>query len=325
MEIYGYMEFKILGDIIGESLIDEHIFTMTSIQNTKFELKLQLKEKKILTRCHKEVSDDLYNFFKTGFYKSIKLSNDEGDIREDIDKNIIQNFQDDFNNFKSDFFEVTNRLLHYIKTWLSHEEITGIENNSIICSYDGEIWLKFSIIPIINAFDKVIFSNFDEKNCNMIQMCIDNNIEPFIALDFLAKAKSEPDSRHSWVYTTIAAELAIKEFLIAKHPQLETLLIELPSPPLDKLYRKILREYEGIDAYIKIKDIQTAVKIRNYIIHRPQAYIPISAQNSFIYIRLVEATIYQLLQRLHPQLEPIIKDHYPPQMGYNELEKIPDF
>jgi len=325
MKIYGYIEFKVLGDIISEAVNDEHVFTITSNQNTKFELKLQLKEKKILTRCQKEVSDDLYIFLKTGYYKSIKLTDEEGNFRKDIDENIIQNFQDDFNAFKSGFFEVTNRLLHYIKMWLSHEEIIGIEYESVICSFDGETWLKFQSIPMLSAIDKIIFSNLDEENYNMIQTCMDNNIEPFIALEFLAKAKSEHDSRYSWLYTTIAAELAIKEFLIAKHPHLETLLNELPSPPLDKLYGKILREYEGIDSYIKIKDIKTAVKIRNHLIHRPNVRTPISGQNSFIYIRLVEATIYQLLQRLYPQLEPIIKDHYPPQMGYTELEKVPDF
>ncbi len=325
MKLYGYIEFKILGDIIGKAPLDEYIFSITSSQNTKFELKLQFKEKKILTRCQKEVSDDLYNFLKTGVYKSIRLADENGTFRKGIDKKIIQEFNEEFNSFSSDFFEVSDRLKNYIKIWLSHKEIEGIEHDSIVCSVDGETWLEFHSMPMINAIDKVIFSNFDEKNCKMIQACIDKNIEPFIALEFLIKAQSEPDARYRWVYTTIAAEIAIKEFLITKHPHLEVLLNELPSPPLDKLYGKILREYEGIESYIKIKDIKTAVKIRNYIIHRPKANVPISGQNSFIYTRLVEATIYQLLQRLYPQLEPIIKDHYPPQMGYVELEKVPDF
>jgi len=44
-------------------------------------------------------------------------------------------------------------------------------------------------------------------------------------------------------------------------------------------------------------------------------------QNPFIYLRLIEATIYQLMLQLYPKIAPIVKDFYPPEMGYSELEK----
>ena len=139
-------------------------------------------------------------------------------------------------------------------------------------------------------------------------------------MEFLQKAINDSDSRHKWIYATIATELAIKEFLMKKNPILEVLLNEVPSPPLDKLYGKILKEYCGIEPYMKIKDIQYGVKIRNLVVHRPRD-IDLDAQDTYIYVRLIEATIFQFLSNLYPEIAPIVSDHYPPVMKYIELEQ----
>ncbi len=54
--------------------------------------------------------------------------------------------------------------------------------------------------------------------------------EPLIAMTHLHRAVNEPLPRHKWIDATIAAELAVKEFLIRKCPELRSLLERLPSP-----------------------------------------------------------------------------------------------
>jgi len=66
------------------------------------------------------------------------------------------------------------------------------------------------------------------ENSDKIQHCIDSGFEPFIALDFLYKAKIEENTKFKWIYATIAAELAIKEFIIRKEPMYEILLYTAP-------------------------------------------------------------------------------------------------
>ena len=325
MKIEVLQKFKIIGDFTEDPSIDNFEFKISNADNNVFYVKLFAKTKRIETRCQKEISNDFYNLLKTGQYQGIQIFDETGERREDIDEKIQNALNNEFSILNSGFSEVTDRIIHYIKIWLSHTRIEDIESDRLLCSIEGENWIEIEKINVLTAIDLVIFSNLDEQNLKNVQTWLDNNIEPFVALDFLSKAQNESDPRYKWIYATIAAELAIKEFLIAKYPNLEVLLNELPSPPLDKLYGKILKEYEGIEPYMKIMDIQTGVKIRNHLVHRPRINIPITNQNAFIYIRLIEATIYQLLQRLYPQIESIVKDHYPPKIGYTELEKIPGF
>ena len=325
MKIDVKQEFDIIGEFTEDPSADDFEFKVYDADKNLFSVKLFLKTKKIETYCQKEISDDFYNMLQTRQYKGIQIFDDTGTRIENIDENIQKEINNNFSNLRSGFSEVTDRVIHYIKIWLSHSKIEEIESKCLTISINGTDWMELGSIPCLTAIDRVIFSNLDEKNLQSVQKWLDKNIEPFVALDFLSKAQNESEIRYMWIYATIAAELAIKEFLITKHPELEVLLNEVPSPPLDKLYGKILIEYDGIEPYLKIKDIQAGVKIRNYLVHRPRATIPITGQNAFIYIRLVEATIYQLLLNLYPEIESIVQDHYPPKSGYTELERIPGF
>jgi hypothetical protein len=57
------------------------------------------------------------------------------------------------------------------------------------------------------------------------------------AFRHLHRAENERDDpRHAWIDATIAAELAIKEFFILYKPELAPFVLEVPSPPLSKLY-----------------------------------------------------------------------------------------
>jgi hypothetical protein len=319
MKIFVKRDFKIIGDYFGESELDRFVFSVPNDDGSITIMTFYPHEKKVLSECQIEISNDLFEFFQTGKYKEIEILDEKGEVNPDIDRNISDHFNAEtgvlYSNLKS-----TDKLIDYIKNWLSHPQIEDSEPTPLLCSIDGERWWQMETSRVITAIDRIIFSNFTENNLKMIQKCLDNKIEPPIALEFLYKAMNERDSRHKWIYATIAAELAIKEFLIIKNPELEVLLNELPSPPLDKLYGKILKEYGGIEPYIKIKDIQYGVRIRNQLVHRPQDII-LDSQDTYIYVRLIEATIFQLLSILYPDIAPIVADHYPPLLGYPELER----
>ncbi len=319
MKFFVKRDFKIIGDYYGKSELDKFDFSIPNKDGSITYMTFFPSQKKVVSQCQIDIPNDLFDFFQTGKYKKIDILDDKGKIKTDID-NISHNFNEDVRILQSNLIEATEKLIDNIKNWLSHPQIEEIKSDVLFCSPDGEGWWELGTMGILTAIDRVIYSNFTENNLKMIQKCLDNKIEPPIALDFLYKAMNENDSRHKWIYATIAAELAIKEFLIIKNPKLEVLINELPSPPLDKLYGKILKEYGGFEPYMKIKDIQYGVKVRNQLIHRPQEII-LDSQDTFIYVRLIEATIFQLFSILYPDIAPIVADHYPPLSGYTELER----
>lgn len=139
----------------------------------------------------------------------------------------------------------------------------------------------------------------NEDNAKIIQEYLDNDFQPFLALRHLHRAKNEDNPRYKWIEATIAAGLAIKEFLIRKKPEVEALLIEIPSPPLHKLYGSILESFTGQKSP-KLKELQKGAEIRNKLIHRPKE-IDISAQEANKYVQDVEIAIGHLLTMLYPE------------------------
>ena len=102
-----------------------------------------------------------------------------------------------------------------------------------------------------------------------------------------------------WIDATIAAELAIKEFLITYKPEVEVLLLEVPSPPLYKLYGSILKSYTG-EKSPKVKELAEGAKIRNLLVHKPEQ-TNIDHQEAIDYVSDVEFAIGHLLYLLDPQ------------------------
>ncbi|MEZ6049962.1 MAG: hypothetical protein R3C02_01015 [Planctomycetaceae bacterium] len=115
----------------------------------------------------------------------------------------------------------------------------------------------------------------------------------------LHRAKNEREPSCRWIDATIAAELAIKEFLIAKEPLLETLLLELPSPPLQKLYGQILEKYAG-ERSPKLNSLREGSEKRNKLIHRPGGE-HVNRSEADQYVKNVEIAIYHLMCLLHPE------------------------
>ena len=157
-----------------------------------------------------------------------------------------------------------------------------------------------------------------KETAEMIQKNLDKEIEPFIGLRHLHRAKQEENPRFMWIEATIAAELAIKEFLIKLKPELETVLLELPSPPLTKLYGVILESYTG-ERYPNLKVLSKGIETRNKLVHRPLNE-EIDYKTAIKYVDDIEKAIFYLLMRLYPNDELIERIVNPP-IGHGEVEK----
>jgi hypothetical protein len=149
----------------------------------------------------------------------------------------------------------------------------------------------------------------DERRAKVIQGYLSEGREHFISLRHLHRALNEDDPRYRWIEATTAAELAIKEFLIKFVPDIQALLLEVPSPPLTKLYGSVLESYTGTRSP-KVKQLQKGIEIRNKLVHRPEE-IKMSKQESIDYVKDVETAIFHLLKLLYPN-DPIVEDNVNP-------------
>jgi hypothetical protein len=168
---------------------------------------------------------------------------------------------------------------------------------SVVWSKDGECWQ--SVPARLHAFVQVRYiPELNQTRAKALQRALDAGTEPFIALQHLHRAQTESSPRHRWIEATIAAELAIKEFLIRLKPEIATLLLEVPSPPLHKMYGSVLESMTGKRSP-KVKSISKGAEIRNFLLHRPSE-IDITVEKAEEYVLDVAAAIYHLLGILYP-------------------------
>jgi len=82
------------------------------------------------------------------------------------------------------------------------------------------------------------FSNqpLNERTHDAVQAAFAAGILPLVAMRHLHRAKHESQPHHKWIDATIAAELAVKEALCRAYPEMELMLVEMPSPPFSKMY-----------------------------------------------------------------------------------------
>jgi hypothetical protein len=138
-----------------------------------------------------------------------------------------------------------------------------------------------------------------KDSAKLIQQHLESEQEPLLALRHLHRAMRENNARYKWIDASTAAELAVKEVLIDLKPELETLLLELPSPPLHKLYGSVLKYYTG-ESSPKLSKLQKGEETRNRLIHRPQdMHIP--EHKAHEYVDDVRKAIYHLLALLYPE------------------------
>lgn len=181
---------------------------------------------------------------------------------------------------------------------------------------DDITWYHVGNGPMLYRFLTQKYLNGNEK---IVKNYLENSFEPFIALKHLHRAKSDDDPRFKWIDATIAAELAIKEFFVRKNPLLKAILLEVPSPPLRKLYKKLLIEYTGEESPLPAKFFDEASRIRNELVHRPQE-VTVTIEEAEEYVAGVEKAIYHLLSMLYPEdksIQSIYKSTLRPTIMFN--------
>lgn len=134
-----------------------------------------------------------------------------------------------------------------------------------------------------------------------LQEVLADGVRPLVGLTYLHRAKAEPNPRYRWVDATIAAELCIKEILMAAKPDSEVLLRHLPSPPLAKLYGEVLEKFLGQKSPY-LSQLRKGAERRNDLVHKPDSTI-ISENDALNYVRDVERAIFHAWRLLHPGKE----------------------
>lgn len=208
--------------------------------------------------------------------------------------------QDELSQIKCRITDTAKKVLHLIKYCLHQTDLNEslISSKAFLWSTDKSEWKMFPKTLNIGVVSEGTQSLLYEKTAQAIQEYIYDGFEPLVAMRHLHRARNEAIPRYKWIDATIAAELAIKEFFIKYRPELKDLLLEVPSPPLHKLYGSILESYAG-QRSPKVSEIAKGVEIRNKLLHKPED-IPISRRQAAKYVNDIESAIYHLMDLLYP-------------------------
>ena len=191
------------------------------------------------------------------------------------------------------------KLLYLIKYCFGNvelsEKLMSIKGN--FWSLDQAEWKQLPMV-LTSRLEIRTFVNLNEDTARILQKYMEDDMEPFLALKHLQRARTENSPRHRWIDATLAAELAIKEFLIRFKPDMETFLLEVPSPPLHELYGAVLESFVQ-ERSPKLREIAKGVEIRNRFVHKPKEE-HISVEQASKYVQDIEIAIYHLLHLLYP-------------------------
>jgi hypothetical protein len=143
------------------------------------------------------------------------------------------------------------------------------------------------------------YGTLGKKTAGRLQLVGTLGEQPFLAFEFLREAYRSPDNRFAWIQAAAAAELGVKEALLRLEPRLDPLLLEVPAPPVEKLYGQLLEYYGGEKSPFK-SDLQRGAIRRNRIIHRPRSeIIPDDERNA--YLENVKKALQHLVERCRRQ------------------------
>lgn len=219
--------------------------------------------------------------------------------------------------------EAADRVLSLIKYHLKHYSIPETLGSYKSMKWGNSLETLHQVRGIYygdltTVLDSFSYRRIDAEWQGFVQSALDAKIEPLLAMRHLHRAKHEPHPHHKWIDATIAAELAVKEILIRNSPFLAEILLEVPSPPLSKLYGKLSAHYLGARSpYVsKLQDGQT---IRNELVHRP-ASKKIDAQKANDYVEMVSDAIFHLLSLVYPK-DMLIRNSAPGVITPDESQK----
>ncbi|WP_020401798.1 hypothetical protein [Gracilimonas tropica] len=295
IEIYFESEYSISKAKKASEAISDYTFTKT-IDGSK-SIKVLVSYKKNTTF----VNTEGFSVPKRFIDELSNLSRFEGDKLSD-------DCRDKINEILKIGREFVKQILLTLKYYLNHYDISeqpfAIRSQKW-CTKSGELKDIPSQINVIASFQSIC--PLRDDTARLVQQNLDNNIQPLAAMRHLHRAKSENTPHHKWIDATIAAELAIKEVLSKVNPSFETLLLEMPSPSLAKLYGKILKEQLGESSPYR-KEIIKGVQIRNKLIHRHDSP-DVDSQKALNYVKNIEKAIFHLLSLLYPNNQ-LIKQTY---------------
>ncbi len=285
-------------------IIEGLLHVNSSKKIIKFEVPLNGEIFNIKLDCNREArvlykvncSSKLFNLLKANVH------------RKDFEPLVEQEISE-YNSIMTRAFK---KLLYLIKYSLNEIDLDDKTLNlkEFYWSLNGETWKQIARRMCIKEGLSYSPLVLESSRAKIIQGYLNDGFDPFIALRHLHRAKKEDEPRFRWIEATIAAELAIKEFLVRKIPNVEPLVYELPSPPLTKLYGSVLESYTGIRSPM-LKQLQKGIEIRNKLVHRPEE-IKIDDKEAIEYVNDIERAIYHLLKILYPD-DPIIGDIVNPQ------------
>lgn len=150
-------------------------------------------------------------------------------------------------------------------------------------------------------FQADAFYPLDDQSRLAVQAALTEGALPLLAMRHLHRAKAELQPHHKWIDATIAAELAVKEVLCKACPKIRHLLLEMPSPPLSKMYGALLEEYLGEESPYR-KELIKGQEKRNNLVHLPLE-VQVDEQKAIDYVNTVESAIFHLLHLLYPHDE----------------------
>ncbi|KAA5545413.1 hypothetical protein FYK55_07110 [Roseiconus nitratireducens] len=258
---------------------------------------IEVDEKKLesLKRQHArcvELRDELQAAYKnhvspTDVKGAAEIARLEGEVKKG----------NDFTEIFAGLREASRSILRLIR-----QELDLVTHNSKATmggsrwSLDGETWHSDPQFMFITGATISQTRKLDDRRKKRLQAIIDSGEQPLVGLEFLHEAWRHGEGRVKWVLATTAAELAIKQALIMLNGSLATLLLEVPAPPMHKLYGKVLddaSENDGALAKDLRKELARGAERRNAIVHKPES-IHLDPDEVHAYLQHVGAAIHRL-------------------------------
>ncbi|PGM84729.1 zinc chelation protein SecC [Bacillus cereus] len=278
--IYLKAEQKLLFELVIHVELEDFSFSYRDIK-----IELDVNEGKFIAFQTRKVSNRVVKAL-------LEEHADFNSMEKTVADDVIMIIKDLWSPLSSAIDDLMNWI--HLVLFINHNgRITNAKTDKF--SIDQETWKKGpSDLEAHISFSQPYTLTQERKD--YIQGQLNNERLPFIAFKYLIQAKNEDESEIKWINATIAAELAIKEFYMNYDEKFSFILLEMPSPPLYKMYGKMLESITGKKC-TKLKSIQKGVEIRNSLVHSPSEQ-KLSTPQVNQYISDVETSIFELLDIL---------------------------
>jgi hypothetical protein len=283
MSVYFKKIYTVYGEVDTEGRKNFTLqINMEEYNNAVLEFNLELQEKKLNIVTQIEVSQALQEMFNK-------------------QETVLRELHGELIDLSNKIHENAHKFINHLKYSLNQYNLDELSlPTHFYFSLNNTDWIPITMGGTLYPDTNFGVCKLNDDALKEIQTYFQSDIEPLLAMKHLHRAKREVISRYKWIETTIALELAIKEVLIRKNPDIKFLLLELPSPPLEKLYNHVFNFYFNVEIPKKMRKIviDGAMK-RNKLVHSPQE-ITIGRQEAINYVYQAEELIYHVLKALYP-------------------------